>query len=75
MTCIIVGGGIAGFQAAMTCRSVRPDRAVTLIDAEEETGYHRTLLPQFMVGALRRRSSSSGRLKMIRSWRFGPASA
>jgi nitrite reductase (NADH) large subunit len=52
MTCIIVGGGIAGFQAAMTCRAVRPDRAVTLIDAEEEVGYYRTLLPQFMVGAL-----------------------
>ena len=52
MTCIIVGGGIAGFQAAMTCRALRPDRAVTLIDAEKETGYYRTLLPQFMVGAL-----------------------
>jgi nitrite reductase (NADH) large subunit len=52
MTCIIVGGGIAGFQAAMTCRAVWPDRAVTLIDAEKETGYYRTLLPQFMVGAL-----------------------
>jgi NAD(P)H-nitrite reductase large subunit len=52
MTCIIVGGGIAGFQAAMTCRALWPDRAVTLLDAEEETGYYRTLLPQFMVGAL-----------------------
>jgi nitrite reductase (NADH) large subunit len=52
MTCIIVGGGIAGFQAAMTCRSLRPDKAVTLIDAEKEAGYYRTLLPQFMVGAL-----------------------
>ena len=52
MACIIVGGGIAGFQAAMTCRALRPDRAVTLIDAEKETGYYRTLLPQFMVGAL-----------------------
>jgi len=52
MTCIIVGGGIAGFQAAMTCRALRPDKAVTLIDAEKETGYYRTLLPQFMVGAL-----------------------
>ena len=52
MTCIIVGGGIAGFQAAMTCRAVWPDRTVTLIDAEKETGYYRTLLPQFMVGAL-----------------------
>lgn len=52
MTCIIVGGGIAGFQAAMTCRATWPDRPVTLIDAEKETGYYRTLLPQFMVGAL-----------------------
>ena len=52
MTCIIVGGGRAGFQAAMTCRAIRPDRAVTLIDAENEVGYYRTLLPQFMVGAL-----------------------
>ena len=52
MTCIIVGGGIAGFQAAMTCRAVWPDRAVVLIDAEKETGYYRTLLPQFMIGAL-----------------------
>ncbi|PIV01610.1 MAG: hypothetical protein COS57_14180 [Syntrophobacterales bacterium CG03_land_8_20_14_0_80_58_14] len=52
MTCIIVGGGIAGFQAAMACRALWPDRAVTLIDAEKETGYYRTLLPQFMAGAL-----------------------
>lgn len=52
MTSIIVGGGIAGFQAAMTCRAIRPDQAVTLIDAEKETGYYRTLLPQFMAGAL-----------------------
>jgi NADPH-dependent 2,4-dienoyl-CoA reductase/sulfur reductase-like enzyme len=52
MDCIIVGGGAAGFQAAATCRSVWPERAVTLIDAEREWGYYRTLLPQFMVGAL-----------------------
>ena len=52
MDCIIVGGGGAGFQAAATCRSVWPDRTVTLIDAENECGYYRTLLPQFMVGAL-----------------------
>jgi nitrite reductase (NADH) large subunit len=52
MDCIIVGGGAAGFQAAATCRSVWPDRAVTLINAENEWGYYRTLLPQFMVGAL-----------------------
>ena len=52
MTCIIIGGGVAGFQAAATCRALWPDRAVTLIDAEKEVGYYRTLLPQFMVGAL-----------------------
>jgi nitrite reductase (NADH) large subunit len=52
MTCLIVGGGVAGFQAATTCRSLRSDEAVTLIDAEDEVGYYRTLLPQFMVGAL-----------------------
>ncbi len=52
MTCIIVGGGAAGFQAAATCRALWPERAVTLIDAEKETGYYRTLLPQFIVGAL-----------------------
>ena len=49
---IIVGGGAAGFQAAATCRTLWPDKAVTLIDAENESGYYRTLLPQFMVGAL-----------------------
>lgn len=52
MTCIIVGGGAAGFQAATTCRTVWPEKAVTLIYAENEWGYFRTLLPQFMVGAL-----------------------
>jgi nitrite reductase (NADH) large subunit len=53
MHCIIVvGGGAAGFQAAATCRALWPDKAVTLIDAEKEVGYYRTLLPQFMVGAL-----------------------
>jgi NADPH-dependent 2,4-dienoyl-CoA reductase/sulfur reductase-like enzyme len=52
MTCIIVGGGVAGFQAASACRAAWPDKTVTLIDAETETGYYRTLLPQFMVGAL-----------------------
>ena len=52
MACIIVGGGVAGFQAAAACRAAWPDRAVTLINAENEWGYYRTLLPQFMVGAL-----------------------
>jgi len=52
MGCIIVGSGAAGFQAAVTCRTAWPERTVTLIDAENECGYYRTLLPQFMVGAV-----------------------
>ena len=52
MDCVIVGGGVAGFQAAATCRTAWPDRAVTLISAESEWGYYRALLPQFMVGAV-----------------------
>jgi nitrite reductase (NADH) large subunit len=52
MQIIIVGGGAAGFEAAATCRTLWPEKAVTLIDAEGEVGYYRTLLPQFMVGAL-----------------------
>ena len=52
MDSIIVGGGAAGYHAAMTCRNIWPEKAVTLIDAENEWGYYRTLLPQFMVGAL-----------------------
>ena len=52
MGSIIVGVGVAGFQAAMTCRALWPDRAVTLIDAEWEIGYYKTLLPQFIAGSL-----------------------
>jgi NADPH-dependent 2,4-dienoyl-CoA reductase/sulfur reductase-like enzyme len=52
MHCVIVGGGAAGLQAARTCRQLHPDRLVTLIDAEEEIGYYRALLPQFMTGKL-----------------------
>jgi NADPH-dependent 2,4-dienoyl-CoA reductase/sulfur reductase-like enzyme len=52
MDCIIVGGGVAGFQAAATCRTLWPDKAVTVVDTEKECGYYRTLLPQYMAGSL-----------------------
>ena len=67
MTCIIVGGGIAGFQAAMTCRAVWPDRAVTLIDAEKRPVTTGPCCPSSWSGRSRRRSSSSGTGRMIRS--------
>jgi len=52
MACVIVGGGTAGFQSALTCRKSWPDKSVILVDAEQEVGYFRPLLPQFMVGRL-----------------------
>ncbi|MDI7258503.1 MAG: FAD/NAD(P)-binding oxidoreductase [Thermodesulfobacteriota bacterium] len=52
MVCAIVGGGVAGISAALTCRTCWPDKPVVLVDAEEEIGYYRSLLPQFMVGKL-----------------------
>ena len=52
MNCVIIGGGVSGFQAAFACRKRWPDKSVTLIDAEKEVGYYRTLLPQFMVGTI-----------------------
>jgi len=52
MVCAIVGGGVAGIQASLTCRAQWPDKPVILIDAEQEIGYYRSLLPQFMVGKL-----------------------
>ena len=50
--CLIIGGGVAGFQAAFVCRKRWPDKSVTIIDAENEVGYYRSLLPQFMAGTL-----------------------
>ena len=48
MDCVIIGGGVAGMQAAFSFRQTYPDKSVTLIDTEPEIGYYRTLLPQFM---------------------------
>jgi NADPH-dependent 2,4-dienoyl-CoA reductase/sulfur reductase-like enzyme len=52
MDCVIVGGGAGGFQAAFACLDCWPEKSVTLIDAEQEVGYYRPLLPQFMVGTI-----------------------
>ena len=52
MDCVIIGGGVAGFTAAKTIRSRWPDKSVTLLDSENEVGYYRTLLPQYMTETL-----------------------
>lgn len=48
----IVGGGAAGLNAAKVCRERYSDKSVTLIDAEPEIGYYRTVLPMFMVRSM-----------------------
>jgi 3-phenylpropionate/trans-cinnamate dioxygenase ferredoxin reductase subunit len=53
MGCVIVGGGAAGLYAALTSRQCWPEKSVTLIEAEDEVGYYRTLLPLFMTGEIK----------------------
>ncbi len=50
--CAIIGGGVAGLQAATTLRRRWPNRRVLLIDPEREIGYFRALLPQFMARSI-----------------------
>ena len=52
MDCVIIGGGIAGFAAAKTIRRCWPDKSVVLLDSENDVGYFRTLLPQYMAETL-----------------------
>ncbi len=48
MDCVVIGGGVAGMQAARCFQQTYQGKTVTLIDTEPEIGYYRTLLPQFM---------------------------
>lgn len=48
MDCLVIGGGVAGMQAALSFHRIDRDKTVTVIDTEREIGYYRTLLPQFM---------------------------
>lgn len=46
--CVIIGGGAAGFSAAETITKVLCKAPVLLLEEEEEAGYFRALLPQFI---------------------------
>ena len=52
MDCVIIGGGVAGIEAAKAVRHCSPDKTVILLDAENEIGYYRTLIPQYMAETL-----------------------
>ena len=49
---VVIGGGAAGLNAALTCREQYPDVPVTLVDGEGEIGYYRTLTPMFTTGQM-----------------------
>lgn|GEM_PF-520686 len=49
---VVVGGGAAGFNAALSCRTHYPEKPVTIVDAEEQIGYYRPLLAQFVVSKI-----------------------
>jgi len=46
---VVVGGGAAGINAALSCRAYFPEKPVTIVDTEAQIGYYRPLLPQFVV--------------------------
>jgi NADPH-dependent 2,4-dienoyl-CoA reductase/sulfur reductase-like enzyme len=46
---VVVGGGAAGINAALSCRKHFPEKPVTIVDAEAQIGYYRPLLAQFVV--------------------------
>jgi len=71
MEWVIVGGGAAGLHAALCLRQSWPGKPVTLIEAEQEVGYYRTLLPQFMAGQIEEKRLffwQSGGDPLLRVW-------